>query len=76
MAETRLIANVKVGEKGQIVIPKDMGKLFNIKAEDPLLLLADIERGLTVHKKEGVKGCFGDSPRNIGANFLERKMPR
>ena len=31
----------KIGEKGQIVIPKDARKLYNLSAGDTLLLLGD-----------------------------------
>lgn len=43
---------VKVGEKGQIVIPKDMRELFNIKAGDTLLVLADINQGIAIVKPD------------------------
>lgn len=42
----------KVGEKGQIVIPKDMREMFNIKPGDTLMLFADIERGIAVMSNE------------------------
>lgn len=41
-------ATVKVGEKGQIVIPKGARDLFGIKPGDTLLLLADVERGIAI----------------------------
>ena len=34
-----------VGEKGQIVIPKQARELFGIRPGDTLLLLGDVERG-------------------------------
>ena len=40
--------SVTVGEKGQIVIPKNMRDMFGIKAGDTLLLLADCERGIAI----------------------------
>ena len=44
---------VKVGEKGQIVIPKDARKIFDIKPGDSLLVLGDEEQGgLAVMKSE------------------------
>ncbi len=41
-----------VGEKGQIVIPKQARELFGICPGDTLLLLGDIERGLAIPPKE------------------------
>jgi AbrB family looped-hinge helix DNA binding protein len=43
---------VKVGEKGQIVIPKDMREMFKIKPGDTVLLLADKERGIAIVSNE------------------------
>ena len=40
----------KVGERGQIVIPKDARKIFDIKAGDSLLLLGDKNKGLALIK--------------------------
>ncbi|MBO7354801.1 MAG: AbrB/MazE/SpoVT family DNA-binding domain-containing protein, partial [Lachnospiraceae bacterium] len=34
-----------VGEKGQIVIPKQAREIFGIKPGDTLILLGDAERG-------------------------------
>lgn len=42
----------KVGEKGQIVIPKDARKIFDIKPGDSLLLLGDEKMGLALVKTE------------------------
>lgn len=48
----KYMGSVKVGAKGQIVIPKEARDLFNIKPGDTLLLLADIERGIAIHGLE------------------------
>ena len=40
-----------VGEKGQIVIPKQARDLFDIKPGDCLLILGDDERGLAIPNK-------------------------
>ena len=39
---------VTVGEKGQIVIPKQARELFGIKPGDMLLLLGDEKRGIAI----------------------------
>lgn len=41
-------STVRVGDKGQIVIPKAARDLFGIQPGDTLLLLADIERGIAI----------------------------
>lgn len=42
----------KVGEKGQIVIPKEARDIFNIKPGDTLLLLGDKKQGIAIVKSE------------------------
>ena len=50
--EGRYIFGVcKIGEKGQIVIPKDARKLYNLSAGDTLLMLGD-EKGMALVKTE------------------------
>lgn len=43
-----------VGEKGQIVIPKQARDIFEIKPGDTLLLLGDIERGIAIPPKGAI----------------------
>ncbi|MCR1951187.1 helix-turn-helix transcriptional regulator [Clostridium tertium] len=44
---------VTVGERGQIVIPKDAREVFNINSGDKLLILGDEDRGLAiVHQRD------------------------
>ncbi len=43
---------VTVGEKGQIVIPKQAREVFQIKPGDTLVMLGDIKRGLAIPPKE------------------------
>ena len=48
-----IFGTVKVGEKGQIVIPKDARKVFDIKPGDSLLVLGDTAQcGLALVKSE------------------------
>lgn len=35
----------KVGERGQIVIPKEAREIFSIKAGDSLILMGDVKKG-------------------------------
>lgn len=50
-----IFGTVKVGEKGQIVIPKEARQIFNIKAGDTLLVLGDEEQGIAVVKADVMK---------------------
>ncbi len=44
----KLAASAKVGEKGQIVIPKEMREMFGIRSGDTIILLADKKRGIAI----------------------------
>ena len=45
---------VKVGDKGQIVIPSKARKIFDINPGDNLILLGDEEAGIAIIKEEGI----------------------
>ena len=47
----KLAASAKVGEKGQIVIPKEMREMFSIRPGDTIILLADDKRGIAIPPK-------------------------
>lgn len=47
---------VTVGEKGQIVIPKQARDVFDIKPGDNLLLLGDEGKGLAIPPKSAFDG--------------------
>ena len=47
-----------VGEKGQIVIPKQARELFGIKPGDTLLLLGDETRGIAIPPKDAFAELF------------------
>ena len=47
----KLAASAKVGEKGQIVIPKEMRDMFSIQPGDTIILLADEKRGIAIPPK-------------------------
>ena len=42
---------VKIGEKGQFVIPKEAREMFDLKPGDEILVLGDKERGLAILPK-------------------------
>lgn len=48
-----------VGEKGQIVIPKQARDIFRIQPGDTLLLLGDEERGIAIPPKGAFAELFG-----------------
>ena len=55
-----------VGEKGQIVIPKQARDLFDIKPGDTILLLGDPNRGIAIPPK-------GTFDHVFDAVFAEKK---
>ena len=48
-----------VGEKGQIVIPKQARDVFEIRPGDTLLLLGDEKRGIVIPPKGAFSELFG-----------------
>ena len=42
---------VKIGEKGQFVIPKEARELFDINPGDTIVLLGDAKRGIAIPPK-------------------------
>ena len=60
-----VFGTVKVGEKGQIVIPKEARELFSIKAGDSLLVLGDASNGLIISTPELVNDMAATLLRNM-----------
>ena len=56
----KLAVSARVGEKGQIVIPKEMREMFSIKPGDTIILLADEKRGIAI------------PPKSMFNTFIER----
>ena len=50
----RVFGTAKVGDRGQIVIPKDARAFFGIEPGDTLLILGKSETGLIVSKPEAL----------------------
>lgn len=51
-AEGKYAGIARVGEKGQIVIPKGVRELFDIRPGDTLLVLADKRQGIVITKDD------------------------
>ena len=47
-----IFGTVKVGERGQIIIPKEARDTFDIKAGDTLIVLGDEKWGIAVTKSD------------------------
>ena len=47
-----IFGTAKVGDRGQIVIPKEARRFFGISPGDTLLILGDEERGIVITKPE------------------------
>ena len=54
MDKNKIIGLCKVGEKGQVVIPKEIRDMFNINPGDSILVLADVEKGIALVKPDVV----------------------
>ena len=50
----RIFGTAKVGDRGQIVIPKEAREFFGIESGDTLLILGKPETGLIVTKPEAL----------------------
>ena len=48
----RVFGTAKVGDRGQIVIPKEAREYFGIESGDTLLILGKAETGLIITKPE------------------------
>lgn len=57
--EDRFIVSVKVGPKGQITVPVEARKMFDIQEGDTLMVLGDKERGLALVKSDRFYDLMG-----------------
>lgn len=60
-----IFGTAKVGEKGQIVIPKDARKIFGIEAGDTLLIIGDEKNGIIVSKPDVIESAAEEIFRNM-----------
>ena len=52
MSKNKFVGISKVGEKGQIVIPKEARDMFNINPGDSVIVLCDKKRGIAIVKAD------------------------
>lgn len=60
-----IFGTAKVGEKGQIVIPKDARKVFGIEAGDTLLIIGDEKNGIIVSKPDVIESAAEEIFKNM-----------
>lgn len=72
---THFIATARVGPKGQIVIPREIREMFGIAPGDALLVMADRERGIAVHKQDVMEGLAKAIFEGRGGDVLPREDP-
>ena len=51
----KFVGIAKVGEKGQIVIPKEARAMFDIKSGDSIIVLCDKEKGIALLKADAIE---------------------
>lgn len=66
--EDKFIVSVKVGPKGQITVPIEARKMFDIKEGDTLMVMGDKNKGIALLKDGAfyklMGGVFDESDRN------------
>lgn len=63
-----VFGTARVGEKGQIVIPKEARDVFNIKPGDNLLILGDESSGIVVTKTDVINDVAVKILSNVKEN--------
>ncbi len=61
----RVFGTAKVGDRGQIVIPKEARELFGIKPGDTLLILGESETGLIVSRPDVLNDLANELLNNM-----------
>jgi AbrB family looped-hinge helix DNA binding protein len=59
-----LFGVVKVGDKGQIVIPKEARKIYDVKPGDTLMLLGD-QKGMALLKTDVFQGILDQAMEGL-----------
>ena len=59
MKKDKFVGICKVGEKGQIVIPKEAREMFNINPGDSIIVLCDKQQGIALVKADVIEEMSG-----------------
>ena len=70
----RFMSTVKLGPKGQIVIPKEVREMFGLEPGDSLLLLADAKRGIAL-QRSSVMTRIADAIFSGHGREVDRQTP-
>lgn len=63
MPRDKFLSTVRMGDKGQIVIPKEVREMFEIEPGDNLLLMADKEKGIAIVAFDGMMDFMHEAAR-------------
>ena len=89
--QDKFMTTVRIGPKGQIVIPKEVRAMFGLEPGDSLILLADRERGIALQSSsyydsfvravfdQGAKAAAPGVPEaetQVFASALEQELKR
>lgn len=89
--QDKFMTTVRIGPKGQIVIPKEVRAMFGLEPGDSLILLADRERGIALQSSryydsfvravfdQGAKAAAPGVPEEqtqVFASALEQELKR
>ncbi len=61
--QDKFLSTVRVGDKGQIVIPKEVREMFEIEPRDNLMRLADKVKGIANVAFDGMMDFMNESIR-------------
>lgn len=73
LPKDQFLSTVRVGDKGQIVIPKEVRDLFEIEPGDSLMLMADKKRGIAIVGFDGMVDFMQESVRQAKQAREEQK---
>ena len=76
LPQDQFLSTVRVGDKGQIVIPKEVRELFEIEPGDNLLLMADKKKGIAIVAFDGMIDFMDESIRQARRAQQEQEEER